>query len=126
MFKKYPAEDEQEAEFQANLTIDKALDVVLDESQPLTREDYFSKLRRHLIPMTYPFFGLGLAIKIYRFEEFHAAYHDLCAQLDLPLTDMPHLRKTVRQPYKNYFTLRDSDRAQKIFAKDCETFGYHY
>lgn len=96
MFKKYPAEDEQEAEFQANSTIDKALDVVLDESQPLIKVDYFSKLRPHLIPMTYPFFGLGLATKIDRFEEFHAAYYNLCAQLDLLLTDMPHLRKTVR------------------------------
>lgn len=126
MFKKYKTATPEEEAFKERLTMSSVLDVIEDEQQDMTGEDYFSKLRRHVIPMTHPFFGLKLASKIYQFENFPDAYRELSERFEVPLVEVPHMRKTKRQHYLEYFNADDANRARKILQEDCDTFGYQF
>lgn len=126
MFKNYPTETDAEKTFKESMTIRDVLNVIEDERQPLDREDYFSKLRKHAIPMTHPFFGLSKAEKVYRFESFESAYLELSHRFQINVEEIPHFRKSDRKHYSDYFDRNDRARAEAIFKSDCETFGYHY
>ena len=126
MFQDYRVTSDAERETRRRLNIDHLLEIVADDSIALDQDNYHSKLRRHAIPMTHPFFGLGAIEQIYRFESFESSYRDLCQRLNQLPETVPHLRKSERETYRRYYDGAARRRAEQMYDLDCRQYGYQF
>ena len=126
MFQGYATATEEEKVFQAGLTLQRVMEVVENPEVSPVGNSYRSKLKLHCLPMTAPFFHLDQATEIYRFENYPEEYQRLAHQLGVPAGDVPHWRKSIRQPHQSYYTTRDRRRAEQLFQADLEAFGYEF
>jgi hypothetical protein len=126
MFKRYRTSSKAEESFRRQITLSRILDVVEDENISPIGDSYFAKLKKHSIPITSGFFPVDSVNEIYRFESFPSEYRRLCQQLEIPPGEIPHFRKSDREPYQEYFDAATRARAEKVFQKDCERFGYKF
>ncbi len=126
MFQGYAVANDAEKAFRAELTLERVMDVVEDPSISPDGDNYFSRLKQHALPMTTPIFCLHDVNDIYRFEDFDAEYRRLARRLGVECGEVPHLRKSQRQPYPAYFSNRDRHRAESLFHEDLREFGYAF
>lgn len=126
MFKRYRTDSKAEESFRRHITLGRILDVVEDESISPIGDSYFAKLKKHSIPITSGFFCVDSLNEIYRFESFALDYRRLCERLEITPGEIPHFRKSDRKHYREYFDAATRARAEKIFQKDCERFGYKF
>lgn len=60
-----------------------------------------------------------------RFETIEEDFKELCKELDVKL-ELPHLNKTQRTPYQEYYDKETRSIIEDNFAEDIETFGYSF
>ena len=126
MFSRYRTANDSEDSIRANLSLHSVMDIVEDESIGLEGDDYLSKLRRHCIPMTSAFFCHEMIQDIFRFEAFQRDFQRLATRLGINVTVVPHLRRTDREHYACYYSAEERERAERVFAKDAQLFGYQF
>jgi hypothetical protein len=126
MFKEISVSTDEEEEMKNNLRLDSMLDIVEDDSIAVIPADYLSTLRLHSIPMTSPYFCMEHADYIGRYEQFTEEYRKIAIRLGIQIYEIPHFRKTTRQHYSQYFTIRLRERVEEIFKHDFSTFGYSF
>ncbi len=126
MFKQYRVENEQEEEFRSNLTIRSMLEMAVDDSILLDQQNFSSKLRRHCVPATNPFFHISRLQEIFRFEDYSSEYKRLANALGQPATDPPHFRKSKVADSDIRLTEQEIVLAKQVYQEDCATFGYEF
>ena len=60
-----------------------------------------------------------------RFESFESDFNKICAKLDVS-SNLPHLKKSNRSHYKNYYNQESTEIVRNFFRKDIEHFGYKF
>jgi hypothetical protein len=126
MFRGYFVATDAEKKFRDKLSLGRIMDVVEDPKVSPIGDGFFSKLKLHCLPMTAPFFHLSQVTDIYRFEEFNSECRRLTHRLGLVCLEVPHWRKSIREPYQNYFTPQDRERAESLFKADLQEFSYSF
>jgi hypothetical protein len=115
-----------EARLRCRLDLAMLMDVIEDDTIPLDREDWLSKLRLHAMPMTSPFYHLDKAGFIGRFESFAADYATVAARLGIAIAAVPHEREGKPPEWRAAFTPVLRARAEALLKADCEAFGYRF
>ena len=60
-----------------------------------------------------------------RFEELQADFDHACAQLGIPPTRLPHLRRSrSRSHYRDYYNQPRTEAVERIYVRDFELLGY--
>jgi hypothetical protein len=122
MFKTYKTKTREELYFQKSLTAQKVIDIIENKSIPINRDNYFTKLKLHAIPMSSDYFSLGKVDKIFRFEYFENEWANISNFLKIDKTPpLIHERKT-----DNKSLLSPSEKAlvHDYFKNDFDEFGY--
>lgn len=60
-----------------------------------------------------------------RFENISNDFNYVCNQLDMK-TELPHINKSDRKPYQEYYTTETKELVSIISQKDIELFGYQF
>lgn len=102
------------------------MDIAEDETIPLDRGDYLSKLRLHAIPMTHAFYHLDRAEFIGRFERFRPDFLAIARMLNVDAATVPEFRRGKPYDYRGWYTPKLIHRAQSVFRNDLEAFGYDF
>ena len=124
MFQSYPVKNAEERTFRDHLSLHSLMDVIQDDSIPLDKREYFSKLRVHSLPMTHSHFGLDSVDEIFRFEDYSESSKRLCQKLKIETIEVPHFRKKNRAHWRTFFGPSELERACELLSLDCSTFGY--
>jgi hypothetical protein len=66
---------------------------------------------------------------VIRYEQLNEDFENLCKQLELPPTSLPHLKSGIRKKTRHYSEFYD-DESREIVAQrhrnDIRTFGYQF
>lgn len=94
---------------------------------------YLSLIQDKLYPQWVPqwrFFidgeGKCLVNTIYRFEDFKKTAKDILGKLGIRKNIIPHINKTERTHYHDYYDDESREIVAKIYAKDIELLGYQF
>ena len=60
-----------------------------------------------------------------RFENFESDFAEVCAKLKISST-LPHLKKSTRMHYKEYYNSETAEIVGELFKNDIEYFNYKY
>jgi len=93
------------------------------------RDPHYVKNPLMLAPQTYWLKdGAGglLVGRLLRFEDLAADFSSLCTKVGLPQLKLPHLKKTDRKHYSYYFSKRDIELVERVYAEDIDSFGYRF
>lgn len=61
-----------------------------------------------------------------RFEELDEAWSEICRRLNRSDTALPHVKKSSRQDYRDYYDQDTRDIVGSFFKVDVENFGYSF
>lgn len=61
-----------------------------------------------------------------RFERFEEDVREALGKLNVTVKDVPHLRKSERRPYRDYYTDRTRYMVESIYRRDIELFKYQF
>ena len=61
-----------------------------------------------------------------RFEGLQDDWREICRQMGAPYKPLPHLNRTARAHYRDYYTSETRDFIAKRFHRTIEMFGYTY
>lgn len=126
MFQKHPSARASGVDG-SELTIEKVLDVVEDESIDIYEDSYWGKLRQHAIPITHKHYQIEEVDFLGRFETLNLDWKALCGLLSLDYQPLARLKNSQRiRHYSSFFDWRTRERAFQIFRNDLESFGYSY
>ena len=70
--------------------------------------------------------GKIVANHIGRFENLQLDFDEVCTKIGVKPPPLPHVRKTVRGNYKEYYNPKTREIIAKWFAQDIEEFGYSF
>tara|TARA_Y100001938_G_C7915828_1_gene341904 strand:+ start:50 stop:655 length:606 start_codon:yes stop_codon:yes gene_type:complete len=65
-------------------------------------------------------------VKAIRFENLQDDFNKVCEELDIEIGELPHINKTKKNHYSNYYNKRTKEMVEKAFSIDINTFGYKY
>lgn len=99
-----------------------AVDDTIEYKNQATKKTF---LRHHSIPQTHPFNCLYKADFIGRFENINEDMTKICDQLNME-AKLPHLNKTKRGHYRDYFDIESRWLVDKWYREDIERFGYTF
>lgn len=110
-----------------SLTIENILNVIEDDSVDIHGTNYWSRLKRHSIPVTHPHFRIQEVDFLGRRETVAWDWAALCGLLSFRHRPFAFRQQRGRQHhYSSFFNWRDRERAFSIFAEDLEEFGYSF
>jgi hypothetical protein len=115
-----------EARMRRRLDLAMVMDVIEDDTIPLDRGTWLSKLRLHALPMTSPFYHLEKADFIGRFETFAEDYGRIADRLGIAIEAVAHERKGKPPEWRAAFDGPLRARAEALLRPDCEAFGYRF
>ena len=61
-----------------------------------------------------------------RFEDLQKDYKHICETLKIPHLPLPHLNKSKRSHYREYFNNETEDLVRETYKEDIEKFNYEY
>lgn len=61
-----------------------------------------------------------------RFESLGRDFNNICAELNIPHTELPHKQQNHRKHYSKYYNSDSQYIVSKLYAKDIEYFGYKF
>lgn len=61
-----------------------------------------------------------------RFENFNEDWENICVQLNRKGLELPHVKKSVRTDYREYYNDHSIEIVAKWYRKDIEEFGYTF
>lgn len=70
--------------------------------------------------------GTPLVDFVGRFERFEEDVRKALEELDVTFEAVPHLRKSERRPYREYYSYRTRKMVANIYHRDIELFEYQY
>jgi hypothetical protein len=104
------------------LTIDAVLNIVEDESISISQDSYVSKLRLHHLPLTHPDLMVGRAEYLADFAEFRLETARIAAALNMPLPEIPHLRKSRDYNHQDCFSKAEMKRFKNVYQAALEFY----
>jgi hypothetical protein len=111
----------------SGISLKRFLQIATDERIPFNghRDTTEEKIRHHAIPQTHPFNCLFAADFVGRFENLQPDFEQICRQLSIPSTELPHWNRTERiEDYQQYFDDEILAIIARFYAQDFETLGY--
>jgi len=128
MFKSINVEGAVEERQRSDLTLSTLMDVIENESIGFSHKgNYLTKLKQHALPMTHPSYHLKKAKFIGRYEHFERDFRKVAEILGAKVTQVPHFRNNrATKDYRSFFDADSRKRAERILAKDMDTFGYTF
>lgn len=69
--------------------------------------------------------GEQLVNRIGRFEYLHEDFQTICARIGIATT-LPHLNKSQRRPYQEYYNDKTKELVTQVFKPDIEMFQYEF
>lgn len=63
---------------------------------------------------------------IIRFENFQSDFDKICKDLDLPKTQLPHIRKSKEGGYHQYYTEATKKMVYRVYRDEFDYFGYNF
>jgi chondroitin 4-sulfotransferase 11 len=61
-----------------------------------------------------------------RFEQIDKEFDFICETIGLPKVPLPHMKKSERSHYRDYYDAETRQAAAEIYSEDIEKFGYEY
>lgn len=108
----------------AKIPIKNFLETTLDDSvSPLDRTTLAGRIRHHTIPQTHPANLLYLANFVGRFESIEQDFAIIKSKLSIQ-ADLPHMRKTEHQSYRDELPAFVIDQLAVFYADDFEQLNY--
>lgn len=114
-----------------NLSLRQFLEIAMDDSIPFDTapeevgKSFEIKLRHHALPQTHPFYCLEHATFTGRFESMKEDFQKVCKRLNLD-GDLPHMNKTDRDDYRQYFDETTKAMASRFYEKDIRQLNYSF
>ena len=70
--------------------------------------------------------GIEVVDYIGRFESLQADFAEICKRLGRPEIVLPHLKKSSRKPFRDYYSSKSIDIVGNWFSKDITRFNYNF
>lgn len=116
-----------------NLTLDEVLQLGLEEQAPFghprynqVKPDPLIRLKNHIIPQTHPYHGLQHIQFIGRFENLQADFQRVAEELGLSQIELPKTNWTTHDHYREYYSDRTRQLAERLYRDDLNRFGYEF
>jgi hypothetical protein len=88
-----------------------------------TKDSVEVRIRHHTIPQTHPYNCLAHANFIGRYESIEQDFRKVASRLEL-LVHLPHMRRTIRESWRESMDAHDIDRCYAFYRDDFRELGY--
>ncbi len=95
--------------------VERAAEYVDEEKMFLTQSDWVTDEE-----------GRIMVDYIGRFEQLDETWSEICRRLNREHTALPHVKKSSRQNYRDYYDQESRDIVENFFKKDVVNFGYRF